>query len=165
MDLVRRMLVINTHVAVGVALVFLAILVVFGQTMFHRWLGVHMVYSAPLLFLTLASTFPFALGNSFRIILMATNQIHRAVVVLLLAAIISLAGTAGGSVLLGLNGAALGLIAYETLSLLAVCSMAAKHTRIQVREILTQVFSLRSFGATCNSAVAALRLARTPSSL
>jgi O-antigen/teichoic acid export membrane protein len=160
MDVVRRILVINTHVAVGVAVGFLTLLGAFGRSIFHLWLGSATVYSAPLVLLMLASMFPFALGNSFRIALMATNQIHRAAIALLAAAIGSLAGTAGITVLLGLNGAALGLIGYEVLILIAVCAAAAKHTSIHVKEILAEVFSIRSFGQTYNSAAAAFRLAR-----
>lgn len=155
MNAVRRLLVINTQAAFAAAISCLILFALFGKEIFHIWLRNGTVYSMPLVLLMLGSMFPFAIANSFTIILLATNQIHRAVLVLLPAALISLAVTAAGGHLFGLDGAASGMIVFESISLLAVSFAAARYTEIQVRATLVAAFSPRSVRDTYHSLFAA----------
>jgi len=161
MNAARRLLAINTQAALAAAFCWLILLALFGELIFHLWLHSKAVYSASLVFIMLASMFPLALGNSFMIFLLATNQIHRAVLWLLPAALFSLAITALGGLFLGLNGAASGLIAFETFSLIVVGSVAARRTQVGVRETLTAVFSKHSVSTAYSAALSSLRFART----
>jgi O-antigen/teichoic acid export membrane protein len=108
----------------------------------------------------LTSIIPFAIANSFSILLLATNRIHRAVVLLLPTGLISLGVTAAGARILGLNGAAMGMIVFEIFSLLVVCWVAAKHTQVGVRETLLASISRKSLSTSYKSALSALRLTR-----
>jgi O-antigen/teichoic acid export membrane protein len=157
MSVVRRLVVMNTQASLAGTLGWFCLLASFGSAIFHLWLHNSTVYSPPLVLLLLASMFPFAVANSYMIVLMATNQIHRAVVWLVLAGIGSLAVAAAGSVTLGLNGAAFGVIAFEALNFLVVCRIAARYTDVHVRESLESVFSLRSLGESYASAWQLLR--------
>jgi O-antigen/teichoic acid export membrane protein len=160
MNSVRRLLVLNTQTALASAFGWLILMGLFGEPIFHLWLRGRVVYSTSLILLMLASLIPFAIANSFSILLLATNKIHRAVVWLLPAALGSLAVTAISARLLGLNGAALGLLVFETLSLLVVCSVAAKHTQVGVRDTLVAAASRQSLGTAYKSALSVLRFTR-----
>jgi O-antigen/teichoic acid export membrane protein len=160
MNSVRRLLVMNTQTALMAAFGWLILMGLFGEPIFHLWLRSRSVYSASLILLMLASMFPFAIANSFTLVLLATNKIHRAVLWLLPAALVSLAATAIGALLLGLNGAALGLLSFETLSVVVVCSVAAKYTQVGVGEILVAVASRQSLGTAYKSALSVLRFTR-----
>ncbi len=157
MSAVRRLLVMNTQTALAAALGWLTLLGLFGETIFHLWLRSRTIYSTSLVALLLVSIVPFAIANSFALILMATNQIHRAVLLLIPAALSSLAVAAIGDRLYGLNGAAMGVLMFEALNLLVVCSMAAKHTDIDVMATLASVLSKRTLVDTCNSAISSVR--------
>ena len=157
MSAVRRLLVMNTQTAVAAACGWSLIMGLFGKPIFHLWLRNRAVFSAPLILVMLASLFPFALANSFSILLLATNKIHWAVIWLLPASMVSLVVTAIGARLFGLNGAAIGIVTFETLSLLVVCSVAAKHTEIDVRGTIGAVVSKQSLRTTYKSALSALR--------
>jgi O-antigen/teichoic acid export membrane protein len=160
LNTVRRLLVVNTQVALAAIGGWLLLLAVFGGPIFHLWLHNGAVYSRPLVLLMMASMFPMAFADSFRALLLATNQIHKAVPLLLPAALISLAVTAAGGFLFGLNGAAFGMFAFESMSLLVVCTVASRRTQIQVKATLAEVFSKHSVARTYNSALSTLRLAK-----
>jgi O-antigen/teichoic acid export membrane protein len=160
LNTVRRLLVVNTQVALAALGGWLLLLAVFGGPIFHLWLHNGAVYSRPLVLLMMASMFPMAFADSFRALLLATNQIHKAVPLLLPAALISLAVTAAGGFLFGLNGAAFGMFAFESMSLLVVCTVASRRTQIQVKATLAEVFSKHSVARTYNSALSTLRLAK-----
>jgi O-antigen/teichoic acid export membrane protein len=159
-DSVRRLLVLNTQTALLAAFGWLLLMGIFGKTIFQLWLHNRTVYSASLVFLMLTSIIPFAIANSFSILLLATNRIHRAVVLLLPTGLISLGVTAAGARILGLNGAAMGMIVFEIFSLLVVCWVAAKHTQVGVRETLLASISRKSLSTSYKSALSALRLTR-----
>jgi O-antigen/teichoic acid export membrane protein len=142
---VRRLLVFNTQATLATAIGCLTVLGLFGGPIFRLWLHNTAVYSMPLVLIMLASMFPFSIAVSFLLFLQATNRIHRAALPLLLAALASLAVTALGCNLFGLNGAAAGLFVYEGLAMIVVCFVAAKHTEIQVRETLAEALSVQSF--------------------
>lgn len=160
LDAIRRLLVINTQSALIAAFGWLLIMGTFGEQIFHLWLRSRAVFSEPLILVMLASLIPFAFANSFSILLLGTNKIHWAVILLLPAGLISLGTTAVSARLLGLNGAALGMITFETLALLVVCSVAARHTRVQVLETLGAVVSKQSLSTNYRSALSALRFTR-----
>jgi O-antigen/teichoic acid export membrane protein len=160
MDSIRQLLIMNTQVALVAAIGWLVVLGVFGQFIFRIWLHNRTVYSPSLTLILLASIFPFAIANTYTVVLLATNKIHRAVALILPAALISLAVTAAGAYLFGLNGAATGVVTFETLSLLAVCAVTAKHTGIRVRETLIEAASRQSITANYRSALSVLRLTR-----
>jgi O-antigen/teichoic acid export membrane protein len=142
---VRRLLILNTQVTTATAVACLVVLGLFGAAVFRFWLRNAAVYSTPLVLIMLVSMFPFAIAISFTLFLQATNRIHRAVLLLLPAALVSLAVTALGGELFGLQGAAAGLFVYESLAMLIVCSIAARYTEIQVRETLAGSLSVQSF--------------------
>jgi O-antigen/teichoic acid export membrane protein len=158
---VRRLLIINTQAALAAAFGVLIVLGLFGEPIFRLWLRNHAVYSTRLVLIMVTSMFPFAGACSFALVISATNQIHRAVLMLLPAVLGSLVVAAVGCLLAGLNGAASGSVVYETLSLLAVCAVAGSHTKIQVRATLAAVFSIKTLGNTCQAALSTLRLAIT----
>jgi O-antigen/teichoic acid export membrane protein len=164
MSAVRRLLVINTQAALAATCCWLALLGLFGRPIFHLWLRNGAIFSTSLVLIMLGSMFPFAIANSFSIILLATNQIHRAVLLLLVAGVMSLGITAAGSVLLGLNGAAYGLVVYETLAMVIMCCVAAKHTRVPVWGTLSAICSMESIKETYRTVFAtsqdAFRLVR-----
>jgi O-antigen/teichoic acid export membrane protein len=158
---VRHLLAINTQVQIAIVLAWSAFLSLLGRQIFHLWLRSNTIYSAPLVLILLASLFPLAIADSFRILLLATNRIHRAVLMLLPAALVSLVVTALGGYFLNLNGAALGIFVFETLSLLVVCTVTAKCTPGLVRATLTDTFSKHSIASAYNSALLAFRWERT----
>jgi O-antigen/teichoic acid export membrane protein len=157
MDTIRRLLVMNTQASLAAALGWLLLLAVFGKPIFHLWLRSDAVYSESLVLLMLASIFPFVIASSFGIVLLATNQIHRVVLFLVPTALVSLAVTALGGFFFGISGAATGLLAFETLSLVVICYFAAKRTGMQVRSTLAAVFSFGSLGSTYNSVLVVSR--------
>ena len=157
MSAVRRLLVLNIQTTIAAVICWLSLLGVFGEPIFHLWLRSRAVYSASLTLLMLISMFPFALGSSFSLILQATNQIHRAVVLLLPAALASLIVSAVSCRLLGVNGAGLGLIVFETLTLLVMCYITSKYTGVQLRATLAAVFSKQSLAMGCDSITSTLR--------
>jgi O-antigen/teichoic acid export membrane protein len=154
---VRRLLIFNTQATLASAIGCLTVLGLFGAPVFRFWLRSNAVYSTSLVLIMLASMFPFSIAISFTLFLQATNRIHRAVLLLLPAALVSLAVTAVGGRLFGLNGAAAGLFVYECLAMIAVCSVAAKYTEIPVRETLAGALSIRSLFATFNQVLSASR--------
>jgi O-antigen/teichoic acid export membrane protein len=161
MNVVGRLLVLNTQASVVATFLWMAIMGLSGETIFHLWLHSGDVYSAPLVFIMLLSLLPFAFSNSLTLVLLATNQVHRAVALLIIAAVLSLAVTAVGAHLFGLNGAATGLIAFEAISLMVVNSIAKKHLSFDVRQIFVEAFSRHSLNSTYKSALAVLRPGRS----
>jgi O-antigen/teichoic acid export membrane protein len=157
MSTVRRVLTMNTQATIAVAFAWSLLLGVFGRQIFHLWLRTNAVYSSSLILLMLSGMFPFALGSSFSLILQATNQIHRAVLLLLAAGLVSLAATAAGARWLGVNGAGLGMLVFETLGLLVVGYVASKYAGIQARATLASIFSRQSLAAASGSAMSLLR--------
>ena len=59
--------------------------------------------------------------------------------------------------MLGVNGAGLGLVVFETLSLLAVCYAASEYTGVDVRATLAEVFSKQSLATAFDSARSVFR--------
>ena len=157
MNAVQRLLVMNTQATIAASTCWVFLLGVFGEQIFHLWLRSSAVYSTYLTLLMLTSMFPFALGSSFSLILQATNQIHRAVLLLLPAALVSLTVSAVSCRMLGVNGAGLGLVVFETLSLLAVCYAASEYTGVDVRATLAEVFSKQSLATAFDSARSVFR--------
>jgi O-antigen/teichoic acid export membrane protein len=153
------LLVLNTQLAVLAASAWLIPLVTGGNGIFHLWLHNQAVYSMPLITLMLISLFPFALANSFTLVLLATNKIHRAVIWLVPAGAFSLTLAAFGAHFFGLIGAAIGMIAFETLTLLVV-SLVESQTQIGVRRCLAEAISAETIISNYKSALSMLHLNR-----
>jgi O-antigen/teichoic acid export membrane protein len=159
MSAVRRLLVLNTQTALLTVLFWSLLLGLFGEPIFYLWLHHKGVFSESLTLIMVASVFPFALGSSFGLILRATNKIHRAVAILIPGTVLSLAITAVGGYLYGLDGAAMGMLAFESISLVVVCFVTVRSTQISVRETLREAMSRRSMSMAYQSAISVLRSA------
>lgn len=156
---IRRLLVLNTQTAVVATSAWLILLVTSGNWIFHLWLHNRAVYSLPLVTLMLVALFPFALANSFTLVLLATNKIYRAVIWLVPAGALSLAIAALGAHFIGLIGAAFGMVAFEALSMLVMCTVTARHTELGVRRTFREVLSRQSIDMAYRSAASWLRSA------
>jgi O-antigen/teichoic acid export membrane protein len=159
-DSVRQLLVMNTQVALIISFGWILLIGLSGEPIFGIWLHNRAVYSAPLALIILVSLLPFSVANSFTVMLLATNMIHEAVVWLLPAGVLSLAVTAVGARFLGLSGAAIGLVIFETLSFIVICSVTARHAEVDVRHTLTETVSRRSISTSYRSALSALGVTR-----
>lgn len=159
MSAVRRLLVLNAQGALLIVLSWSLMLGIFGESIFHLWLHHEGVFSESLTLIMAASILPFALGNSFWVILLATNKIHYAVALLIPGAALSLGIAAVGAVLYGLNGAAMGMVSFETIGLAVFCFVAARNTQISVRGTFREAMSRRSVSTAYQYAISAFRSA------
>jgi O-antigen/teichoic acid export membrane protein len=112
-QLVEKLLVRNTQVGILVVIVAIAAMLLLGEKIYHAWLGGQAHYDSLLVLLLLSSLLPFAVGQSFGILLSTSNKIHRAILPFILIAICSLGAVYVGGYLAGLPGAALGVLVFE----------------------------------------------------
>lgn len=159
MSAVRRLLALNAQCALLTVLFWSLMLGIFGGSIFHLWLQQTGIFSESLTLIMLASVLSFALGNSFFVILLATNKIQYAVVLLIPGAALSLGIAAAGGLLYGLNGAAMGMVSFETIGLVVFSFATMRYTPISVLGTMREAMSKRPISIAYHSALSVLRSA------
>jgi O-antigen/teichoic acid export membrane protein len=123
---VVRLLKLNTKLAMIIVISAITFVIFFGEDIYKAWLSDNLEYNSLLLFVLLLSVLPFALSQSFTILLQVTNKIHYAIIYILLVAIVSLFIIALGAYSYDVVGAAIGVLFFEVLSSIAVIWIASR---------------------------------------
>gem|GEM_PF-4189274 len=123
-DLVQRLLVRNCQLGAIASLGAIALVLVAGDKIHHWWLGGHVEYVPMLMNLLLFSLLPFVFGEPFSLFLLAGNRIHRAVLPLIAAAVLSSACLALASAMIGVTGAGIATVCWELAAAAILCKVA-----------------------------------------
>ncbi len=114
--MVQRLLVRNFQLGAIASLGAIVLVLFAGDRIHHWWLGGRVEYIPMLMHLLLLSLLPFVYGQTFGLFLSASNRIHRAVLPLVGAAILSSACLAIASAVIGVTGAGVATICWELAS-------------------------------------------------
>ncbi len=157
---VRSLLAMTIQTGFLAALSWLLLMAFGGRAIFHLWLHDRVPYSESLFLLMLTSILPFAFSYPFNIFLQATNTVHRAITPLVLGGMLSVATAAAGTYLMGLIGAALGLLTFEVCTLTVVCWTVARHTQLSVKRTMAGSLSPASLLTAYDATLAIFRRVR-----
>lgn len=111
--LVECLLVHNSQIGSLLVIIAITIMTIKGEIIYRVWLGDQVPYPSVIVLLLLVSLLPYIMGQSFTILLLANNQIHRAILPFIVVAVGSIGSVAFGAYLVGLAGAALGVFVLE----------------------------------------------------
>lgn len=131
-DTVEHLLVRNLQLGAGLAFVAVAGAVVAGPSVYTVWLHGRVPYDSALVIILMLSLLPALAGQPFLNLIMARNEIHRVILVLVVLALISLAATVVGALWAGVAGAAIGAIVWEAGQAFAAWRRVPQPYRLQM---------------------------------
>ncbi len=142
-EIVEHILVRNTQIGVILAMCSIVVVVFSGNIIYHLWLGHQVLYHPVLVLLLFVSVLPFVAGQSFSILLMASNQIHLAILPFIAVGIISIGCVGLGGGVVGVSGVALGIIVWEV-GISTVAAIIVSKTNLKMRGYFLKCLRMKS---------------------
>jgi len=139
---VESLLVRNTQVGVLLTFVLIFVVSLSGNFVYHLWLGPQVSYHPMLVLLLFVSLLPFVIGQSFLILLQASNQIHLAILPLIAIAISSICCVGLGGRLAGISGSGLGIIVWE-IGIATVAAVIVSRRKMKLMTFFTHCFQMK----------------------
>ncbi|MGJ5813082.1 lipopolysaccharide biosynthesis protein [Paludibaculum fermentans] len=142
--LIMRIMIRNSQIGLAIVLAGITVLTVAGERLYRIWVGPTAHFEPRLMTFLLLSLIPYVIGASFSVLLLASNQIHLAIVPLLVTAGVSITMVGVCARNFGLVGPGMAILAWETCLALIVAAIAASRMRFSIRSYLVQCFEVRA---------------------
>ncbi|MGC4048693.1 MAG: hypothetical protein QM757_04095 [Paludibaculum sp.] len=144
--LIMRIMIRNTQVGLAIVLSGVAVMTVSGERLYRLWVGPTAVYEPRLMTFLLLSLIPYVVGASFSVLLLASNQIHLAIVPLVATAAVSITLVGVGAKVYGLAGVGLAILGWEIGLSLIVASIASYRMKFNILDYVMHCFDVRALG-------------------
>lgn len=142
--LIMRIMIRNSQVGLAIVLAGIAVVTLAGERLYRIWVGPTAAYEPRLMTFLLLSLIPYVIGASFSVLLLASNQIHLAIVPLVVTAGVSITLVGVCAKVYGLIGTGLAILGWEIGLALIVASIASYRMKFNIIDYLTQCFDVRS---------------------
>jgi O-antigen/teichoic acid export membrane protein len=124
-----------------------------GEGIYRLWLGDHVTYPSLVVSVLLVSLMPFVVGQSFTILLLASNQIHLTILPCVAVAVGSIGCVGIGASLADLSGAAFGVLLLEIGITTVISVITSNNSIIKIRSYFKECFNLKLLSEDIRSAL------------
>jgi O-antigen/teichoic acid export membrane protein len=151
--MIERLLIRNTQIGSSLAIGSIVMIFFEGEGIYRLWLGDHVTYPSLVVSVLLVSLMPFVVGQSFTILLLASNQIHLTILPCVAVAVGSIGCVGIGASLADLSGAAFGVLLLEIGITTVISVITSNNSIIKIRSYFKECFNLKLLSEDIRSAL------------
>lgn len=111
--IVEQLIIKNVQISLCASLLAITSMSLFGQPLYQLWIGKTVSSGHSVMIILLVSLIPYAVALPSSTLLLASNQIHKAIGPMILVAVLSVGGVALVAAFQGLRGAAVAVVFWE----------------------------------------------------